>query len=53
VVAVSLFRFLIIVAVGIFGTINLFSAGDYYRFYRKEDWSTASGYVALYAEQDD
>jgi hypothetical protein len=47
------YRFLIIVALGIFGTINLFSAGDYYRFYQKEDWSTPAGYVALFAEKDD
>lgn len=46
-------RFLIIALVGIFGAINLFSAGDYYRFYRKEDWSTPAGYVANFAEQDD
>lgn len=47
------FRFLVVVAVGMLGTINLFSAGDYFRFYQKEDWSTAAGYVAYYAEQDD
>jgi hypothetical protein len=47
------FRFLIIAVVGILGTINLFSAGDYYRFYQKEDWSTAAGYVANFAEKDD
>jgi hypothetical protein len=33
--------------------INLLSAGDYYRFYQKEDWSTAAGYVANFAEKDD
>ncbi len=47
------YRFLIITAVGLLGTINLFSAGDYYRFYQKEDWYTAAGYVALFAEKDD
>ncbi len=47
------FRFLIIVVLGSFGAINLFSAGDYYRFYQKEDWSTAAGYVANFAEKDD
>ena len=47
------FRFLIIAAVGILGIINLFSFGDYYRFYQKEDWSTAAGYVANFAEKDD
>jgi hypothetical protein len=47
------FRFLIIVVVGILGTINLFFAGDYYRFMQKEDWSTAAGYVANFAQKDD
>ena len=47
------FRLLMIVVVGILGAINLFSAGDYYRFYQKEDWSTAAGYVANFAEKDD
>ena len=47
------FRLLIIVVLGSLGTINLFSAGDYYRFYQKEDWSTAAGYVANFAEKDD
>jgi len=46
-------RLLIILAVGIFGTINLFSAGDYYKFMQKEDWSTAAGYVANFAAKDD
>ncbi len=47
------FRFLIIVVVVILGTDNLFSAGDYYRFMQKEDWSTAAGYVANFAQKDD
>jgi len=47
------FRLLIIAMVGILGTYSLFSAGDYYRFYQKEDWSTAAGYVALFAQKDD
>ncbi len=47
------FRFLIIGGVGILGTINLFSAGDYYRFFQKEDWYTAAGYVANFAEEGD
>jgi len=42
-----------IVALGALGTINLFSAGDYYRFMPKEDWNTAAGYVANFAEKDD
>jgi hypothetical protein len=47
------FRLLMIVVLGILGTNSLFSAGDYYRFMQKEDWSTAAGYVALFAEKDD
>lgn len=47
------FRLLIILALGSLGTINLFSAGDYYRFKQNEDWSTAAGYVANFAQQDD
>jgi hypothetical protein len=44
---------LIVGAVGISGTINLFSVADYYRFFQKEDWQTAAGYVANFAEEDD
>ncbi len=47
------FRFLIIVVVGILGTNNVFSDSDYYRFMQKEDWSTAAGYVANFAQEDD
>ena len=47
------FRFLIIVVVGVLGTINLFSAGDYYRFMQKEDWSDPAGFVANFAQKDD
>ncbi len=47
------FRLLMIMVLMSLGTINLFSAGDYYRFYQKEDWSTPAGYVALFAEKDD
>jgi hypothetical protein len=47
------FRYLIIVVVGIFATNNLFSATDYYRFVQKEDWSTAAGWVANFAQKDD
>jgi mannosyltransferase len=46
-------RGLAMLALGTFCAINLFSAGDYYRFYQKEDWSTAAGYVANFAEQGD
>jgi hypothetical protein len=47
------FRYLIILALGGLATINLFSAADYYRFNPKEDWNTAAGYVASFAEKDD
>jgi len=47
------FRYLMIGVLGILCTINLFSAADYYRFYQKEDWNTAAGYVANFAENDD
>ncbi|MEJ2737633.1 MAG: hypothetical protein P8189_29435, partial [Anaerolineae bacterium] len=47
------FRFLVILAVGTFAAINLFSTADYYRFMQKEDWSTAAGWVANFAQQDD
>jgi hypothetical protein len=46
-------RILIFLAVGILATNSLFSAGDYFRFYQKEDWSTAAGYVAYYVQKDD
>lgn len=47
------FRFLVIMVLGSLATINMFSASDYFRFYQKEDWSSAAGYVALFAEKDD
>ena len=47
------YRMLIIVVLGIFGTINLFSTSDYYRFMRKEDWSDAAGYVGYWIEKGD
>jgi hypothetical protein len=47
------FRLLIIVVVGITSTNYLFSTGDIYRFVQKEDWSTAAGYVANFAQKDD
>ena len=40
-------------ALGGFVTLNLFSVGDYFRFYQKEDWHTAAGYVANFAEDND
>lgn len=47
------FRPLLIVVLGSFVTLNLFSIADYYRFYQKEDWGAAAGYVANFAETDD
>ena len=47
------FRPLIFLVLVSLGTFNLFSAGDYYRFYQKEDWYTAAGYVAGFAEKGD
>ena len=47
------FRVLMIMVLGILGANYLFSDGDYYRFFQKEDWSTAAGYVAKFAEKDD
>jgi hypothetical protein len=47
------FRLLIIVALGILSTNYVCSAGDIYRFVQKEDWNTAAGYVAYFAEKDD
>ena len=47
------FRPLMILGVGIIATNYLFSAGDYYRFVQKENWSDPAGYVANYVEKDD
>jgi hypothetical protein len=47
------FRLLIVVILGVLGTNYLTSSGDYYRFVQKEDWNTAAGYVANFAEKDD
>jgi hypothetical protein len=47
------FRFLIIAVVGIFGTINLFSTSDYYKFAQSEDWSNPAEYVVRYYQKDD
>ena len=47
------FRFVVFIVVGVFASMNLFSAGDYYRWFQKEDWSTPAGYVAKFAEQGD
>jgi len=47
------FRFLMIVVLMVLGANYMFSASDYYRFGQKEDWSTAAGYVANFAEKGD
>jgi hypothetical protein len=47
------FRFLMILAVGILGTNNLFSTGDYYKFTKSEEWGIAAGYVSNYIQKDD
>jgi hypothetical protein len=47
------FRLVMVLALGIIATNYLFTAGDYYRWYRKEDWNTAAGFVARFAEKDD
>lgn len=47
------FRFLMILALGILGANYIFSDSDYYRFVDKEDWNTAAGYIANFAEKDD
>jgi hypothetical protein len=47
------FRLLIMLVVGIFASFNLFFTVDYFQFYTKEDWSTAAGYVANFAEEGD
>jgi len=47
------FRFVIIAGVMLLCTNYLFSVSDYFRFVRKEDWSTPAGYVAMFAQKDD
>ncbi len=47
------FRLLMPLMLGILATNYLFSTGDYYRFYQKEDWSSPAGYVANFVEKDD
>ena len=46
------FRLLIIMMVGVLGTNNLFSAGDYFRFVQKEDWSNPAGFIANFVQKD-
>ncbi|MFH1523676.1 MAG: glycosyltransferase family 39 protein [Chloroflexota bacterium] len=47
------FRSLKFLILGSLCAINLLSAGDYYRFYQKENWGTAAGYVAYFYEKND
>lgn len=47
------FRPLMMLVLGSLVALNLFSIADYYRFFQKEDWHTAAGYVANFAEKDD
>jgi hypothetical protein len=47
------FHLLVILVLGIIGTYNLFTAGDNYRHIQKEDWSSAAGFVAKFAEEED
>ncbi|MFN8446033.1 MAG: glycosyltransferase family 39 protein [Caldilineaceae bacterium] len=47
------FRPLMLLVLGSLVALNLFSIADYYRFFQKEDWRTAAGYVANFAEKDD
>ena len=47
------FHLLMVLMLGILATNYLFSTGDYYRFYQKEDWSNPAGYIANFIEKDD
>jgi mannosyltransferase len=47
------FRLLMIVVLGILATNYLLSAVDYFQFVQKEDWNTAAGYIANFAQKDD
>jgi len=47
------FRLLMTLVLGVLATNYLFSTGDYYRFFQKEDWSNPAGYVANFIEKDD
>ncbi|HTP07077.1 MAG TPA: glycosyltransferase family 39 protein [Anaerolineae bacterium] len=47
------FRLLMIVALMVLITNYVLADSDYYRFVQKEDWSTAAGYVANFAQKDD
>ncbi len=47
------FRFVILLVLGGLATINFLVTSDYYRTFRKEDWLSAAGDVAGFAEPDD
>ncbi len=46
-------RFLMLMVLGILSTNALFSVGDYYRFFQKEDWDNATSYVTAFVEKGD
>jgi hypothetical protein len=47
------FKPVIFAALMILGSINLLSAGDYFRHGESESWSDAAGFVSLFAQPDD
>jgi mannosyltransferase len=47
------FRLLMIIVLGVVATNYMFTTGDYYRFFQKEDWATAAGNVAYSAKKGD
>jgi hypothetical protein len=47
------YSFLVLGVLGLFGTLNLMSAGDYHRWAQKEDWKKPAGHVANFAQKDD
>jgi hypothetical protein len=46
-------RPLIFLALGIFGSLNLLAASDYFKYYQKEDWNTATRDVVGHFENGD
>jgi len=47
------YRYLMGLVLVVLAINYFFSTSDYFRFWRKEDWSTPAGYVANFAEKDD
>ena len=47
------YRPVMLLVLGIIAANYLFSAGDYFRFYQKEDWYTPAGYISLFSEPGD